>query len=74
MSDPITIICAVGPSQPPAPSTAVSVNNVVISWSAPVTNNGSPITSYKVYIEESDGLSYSVETEYCDGSNAEIFA
>lgn len=32
MSEPVTIICAIGPAKPGPPSTAVVVNDVIISW------------------------------------------
>jgi hypothetical protein len=39
-----------------------------------VTDNGSTIFEYKVYILESDGLSYSMDSTNCDGADPTIFA
>ena len=50
LSDIASVICAVGPAKPGQPSTAVIVNDVIISWTEPVTDNGSPLTGYKVFI------------------------
>jgi hypothetical protein len=73
LSEPIAIVAAIGPSQPPAPTTSVVVNDVIISWTVPVTDNGSPITSYKIFIQQSDEVSYSMETTHCDGADPTIF-
>lgn len=64
-------MCAFVPVAPLAPTTSVSTSNVVITWAAPSSNGGSPLTSYSIYIRKSD-LSYSMETNYCDGSNTVI--
>jgi hypothetical protein len=48
-------------------TTVVSNTNVVITWAAPF-NGGSPITSYTILIRQSDGVSYSTELNFCDGS------
>ena len=55
------------PSAPVAPTTSISGLNVKISWTAP-SSNGSPITGYLIYIQESDAVTYSVESTDCDGS------
>lgn len=49
-STSIAVLAAIVPSQPAAPSTSASINSVIISWTAPVSNNGSPIKAYKIYI------------------------
>ena len=45
--------------------------SVKISWTAP-SDNSDTITSYKILIRESDGLTYSVDTTTCDGSDSTI--
>ena len=50
LSEIITLICAIAPSKPPAPTTSINVNNVIISWNPPVSDNGAPILSYKIFI------------------------
>jgi hypothetical protein len=37
------------PEKPDAPSTTVVTDYVIFDWDAPV-DNGTPITSYKIYI------------------------
>jgi len=74
LSDIASIVCAIGPSQPGAPTTTTSVNDLIISWSAPVSDNGAEIKSYKIFIRESDGVSYSMDSVNCDGSDPTIFA
>jgi hypothetical protein len=44
-SNEVGILAAQIPSQPAAPLTTTSLNQVVIAWSAPY-NGGSPITKY----------------------------
>lgn len=46
-SNEVSVLTAIGPNQPDAPSTAVDVayENVIISWTAPF-DNSLPITSY----------------------------
>jgi hypothetical protein len=63
----LTVLAAQVPSQPAAPSTTFLTNTVQISWSPPATG-GSAITGYYIYIRESDGVSYSLELQDCDGS------
>lgn len=70
----ITILCAIVPSQIAPPDTSVDVNSVVITWQAPVTDNGSPISSYKVLIRHSETSSYSEDLDNCDGSDPTIMA
>lgn len=70
-SSSFSVLCAFVPVAPLAPTTSVSTSNVVITWNAPSSNGGSPLTSYSIYIRKAD-LSYSLETNYCDGSNTVI--
>jgi hypothetical protein len=44
----------------------------LIQWAAP-NNNGSPVTSYSVYIGKAD-LTFALELQYCDGSSADVLA
>jgi hypothetical protein len=46
-------------------------DSVSITWTEPIIQ-GSPITGYRIYIQESDGVSYSLELSDCDGSNTVI--
>jgi len=72
-SSSISILCAFVPVAPLAPTTSVSTSNVVITWPAPTSNGGSPLTAYSIFIRKAD-LSFALETNYCDGSSAGILA
>jgi hypothetical protein len=41
-------------------------SNVIVTWTAP-NDNGSPITSYRITLQQAD-LTYSENIAYCDGS------
>jgi hypothetical protein len=45
------------------------VNNIVITWSAPLSDNGAPVTAYQVLIRQSDLVTYSQEIVNCNGAN-----
>ena len=64
-SSPITMLCAFIPEPPTTVSTTNSADQVVISWSAPVTN-GSPITSYRIYIQQHGSTIFTQEFVECD--------
>lgn len=70
-SSSITILHAIPPEKPTAPTTSNSGVNVIISWSAPV-DNGSSITSYTILIREGDGVTYTEDTVNCDGTESSI--
>jgi WD40 repeat protein len=65
-SSSISLLCAYKPDPPLTLMTANSDNQVSITWTTPVTN-GSPITSFKIYIRNID-LSFIQETSSCDGA------
>jgi hypothetical protein len=48
-SDSIAILCATSPEKPETPTTTVVTNYVIFNWDAPI-DNGTPISSYQVYI------------------------
>jgi hypothetical protein len=56
-SEVITMLAAFKPEAPDAPTTTTINNQVKVSWPMPITN-GSPITGYKVYILQHDGVTY----------------
>lgn len=72
-SNVLSVLIASKPSRPDAPSTTWSdaADTVTVSWNEPETNGG-PITLYQIQIRQSNGLSYSDETSYCDGSQSSI--
>jgi hypothetical protein len=55
------------PSKPDAPSTFFNGDTVQIDWVAP-NAGGSDITGYRILILESDGFTYSLELDDCDGT------
>lgn len=67
-SNILTILIADEPSQVAQPTTSVSLSNIIIDWVAP-SDNGSPITSYQIYIKQADEQ-YSQEMVDCDGTLA----
>jgi len=65
-SNTVSILTAQVPSQPSAPNTLWSPDNVIVSWIAP-DNGGSPITGYTVTIKQSDNI-FSTDLINCDQS------
>lgn len=63
-------MAAFKPDQPAPPSTSVVAADVIITWTAP-TDNGSPITSYRLTLGQQDST-FSQEMSYCDGSIASV--
>jgi hypothetical protein len=63
LSDEFVILCATFPETPLAPVTVGIEAEVSIQWQEPQTN-GSPITSYQIYIRAHDGQ-YHEETDFC---------
>lgn len=63
------------PAIPAAPVTTwyKETDEVVVTWVAP-DNGGSPITSYSIFIRESDSSTYSEEPISCNGADATILA
>ena len=71
-SNEVSILAAERPAAPATPTTSFAADYVTISWSQP-DNMGSPITSYSILIEKSDGNFQSNPT-YCDGTNSAIIS
>lgn len=67
----VSVLAAAIPATPSPPVTEISGSWVIIRWSEP-SINGSPIQSYTISIRESNGSTYTPNTEYCDGSEAGI--
>jgi hypothetical protein len=57
VSESISMLCAFIPEAPTTVATTNQNDQVKISWSYPVSN-GSPITSYKIFVGESDFTTY----------------
>lgn len=50
-SDSLTLLCAYIPEVPTSVTTEIDQSQVKVLWTLP-SENGSPITAYKVYIQE----------------------
>ena len=72
-SAPISLLCAIEPAKPLAPTTSIYLSNVIIDWEAP-NNHGTEITNYKVYLRESDGVTFTQESVDCDGTDETVKA
>jgi hypothetical protein len=48
-------------------------SSVKVSWSLP-SDNGSPITAYKIYLKEKVSESYTQESVDCDGNDATVIS
>lgn len=70
-SEVFNILHALKPSKPNAPSLYNNGEQVIIVWTAP-SDNGASISSYTIQIQQSDGVSYSLDTTNCDGTQATI--
>jgi hypothetical protein len=66
-SNEVTILCAVVPVAPAAPTTSVVADGVLVFWTAPFWN-GSPIIGYRIYLQSKSGA-YIQELTNCDGVN-----
>lgn len=73
VSDELTLLCAFIP-EPPASITTSNLNDqVVVAWVEPVTN-GSPITAYKVFIQQNDLTTFTEESVECIGTDAGVIS
>ena len=64
-SNSVSILTAQVPSQPVAPTTTWSPDNVIVDWTAP-DDGGSPITGYTISLIQSDATTYANELINCD--------
>lgn len=72
-SNEVAVLTAINPDEPSAPSTSVSGDNVIITWTAP-NDNGLQIQAYTVLIQKKDPAFYAVDYANCDGTQASIIA
>lgn len=63
-SETITLLCAYIPFAPISVSTEILATDVVVSWELD-SDNGSPITAYKVFIKEISSGTYTLESSDC---------
>jgi hypothetical protein len=70
-SDVLTLLCAFI-ADPPVTVTTVNSNELVtISWSEPVSN-GSPITAYRIYVQQHGSTTFGEETVDCVGTDSAV--
>jgi hypothetical protein len=72
-SNEIEVLAAQKPSKPNSPTTSFANDIVTITWEEPEIN-GAPITEYAIRIRHSNLATYSVNTDYCDGSDPSVVA
>jgi hypothetical protein len=65
---PLAIIAATIPDVPASPTTAVSGDNILITWDAPY-NGGSTVTGYVIKLRTVDEVTFIEDTVHCDGVN-----
>ena len=70
-SETITLLCAFKPDPPLTASTANSNALVTIAWGEPIAN-GSPITAYKILVEEKGTGVFTQESVDCDGTSTDV--
>jgi hypothetical protein len=67
----VSVLAATVPSTPSPPTSTIAGSWVIINWNEP-SPNGSPMQSYTISIRESNGSTYTVNTQYCDGTQSQI--
>ena len=70
-SETTTLLCAFKPDPPLTLFTANTNELVTITWDEPIAN-GSPITAYKVLVQEKISGAFTQEAVDCDGTIADI--
>jgi hypothetical protein len=73
VSTAVSILAAQVPDKPTAPATALSGSDVIVTWTNDYSGD-SPITSYEIMFEYSDGTTYGQYKPTCDGTDANIVA
>ena len=73
LSETLTLLCAFVPDPPATVASANTNELVTITWSDPVTN-GSPVTAYKILVEEKGTGVFTQESVDCDGTSADVVA
>lgn len=71
LSETIAVLCAFIPDAPLTVATANSNDQVSVTWSEPV-DNGTPITGFKVFVEEKGTGTFTQESVDCDGFSSAV--
>lgn len=71
----VSILCATVPDPPHSALTQIQYpNQVVVSWQNPLSDNGSPITAYKIYFRTHDEHDeFVLEPVLCNGASTLVF-
>lgn len=72
-SETITLLAAYIPEVPTSVTTEIDGTQVKVLWSLP-SDNGSPITAYKVFVQEVGTSTYTLENSDCDGTQATVIS
>jgi hypothetical protein len=70
-SDPNNLVCAFIADAPVTVTTANVNELVTVSWSEPVSN-GSPITAYKIYVQQHSSTTFTEENVDCVGTDSTV--
>ena len=70
-SDTIALLCAFLPDPPLTISTSNTNEFVTVAWDEPIAN-GSPITAYKIFVEEKGTGVFTQESVDCDGTSTDV--
>jgi hypothetical protein len=73
VSTELSILTATVPGKPSTPSTSISGTNVVISWTVP-DDGSAAIVGYVITILQEDGVTFTEDLTYCDGSDSTILS
>jgi hypothetical protein len=72
-SEVLSLLCAFIPEVPINIVTSIEGNSLKVAWNLP-SDNGSPITNFKVFIKEIDSGLFTLENADCDGTDGVIIA
>ena len=72
-SDVLALLCAFKPEAPLTVTTSNQGSQVSVTWDEPV-NNGYVVDSYRFFVRESDGTTFTEETVDCVGTNSDVVA
>lgn len=72
VSASVTILAAVPPYQPVAPTVTQADSIVTVSWLVRSYDGGTAITSYQVTFRASDGVTFYPSATYCNGTTDDI--
>lgn len=72
-SDTLSLLCAFIPEIPSDVVTSIEADQMRVSWSLS-TANGSPITAFKVFVQEIGTTTYTLENIDCDGTAGQVIS